>query len=196
MNWLLRTTHTGWAALSILAGGVLAGLVRGATASVPSLTQATLAPVPVVAALALIPVVAMAWVWSGVPWQSVATSTRQTSPVLALAAAAVVIVYGVGAGIFGGVAATWENMRDAAGLLGIAVIGAHVLGERGLVLAPIAYLVAAFMLGRPPGRPGASPWAWILNDGGDLPSAAIATTLAAIALCLLPRLPQRRIREG
>lgn len=196
MSWLLIATRTWWGAGIALIGGMLAGLLRGDTAPVPSLTQGTLTPVPALAVIALAPAFIVLWCWSGLPWSSTACSARPSFLVLAPAMLTCHVVFILSSGVLGGVGAALESGRNAAGLTGLALLGGRFFGDRGGALVPICYLLAAFLAGRPAASTTAYPWAWILDDAGNALALAIAVTVALFGLCTLPGLPASSIRSG
>ncbi len=182
--------------VAAMLGGVVAGLLRGATAPVPSLTQGALAPVPVVAVIALVPTVGVIWGWSGLPWQGLASAARPALLLMCPLLLASPLAFIAGAAVTGGMGSVLENGRNAIGLLGLSVIGARLLGERGAVLAPVGYLLAAFMVGRPTGIASAHRWAWILSDGGNALSLGIALALLTFGMTAVPTLARSLLRRG
>ena len=89
-----------------------------------------------------------------------------------------------------------ENGRNAVGLVGLSLLGARWLGERGAVLLPISYLFGAFLLGRTGGSPVPSWWAWVLFDGGSSVALGCAAILGLLGLSALPRLGVGNLRQG
>lgn len=196
MRWLLRATYVvAGAALSSVAG-LVAGAARGESAAMPSLSLGGLAPVPVVSVLALVPVFCIMGGWSNVGWHALAQATRAplllATPVLVAGPA----TYTLTSAVLGGTGALLENGRDCLGLLGLALIGARLLGDRGAVLAPTAFLLAAFLFGRVPGASTPSWWAWVLADGASVWALAVAALLVVLGLVLLPRIPVSDLRRG
>jgi hypothetical protein len=195
VTWMVRAARLGSTAALSLVIGVVAGLLRGEQAPVPSLTQGSAAPVPVVAVLALLPVGAGLWSWSQLPRPALAVSVRTSRwhlVCLLVAPAA----FALASGVAGGTGALMENARNTFGLLGLGLVGMRLLGERGGVLVPAGYLLAAFLIGRPAGGAGPAVWAWVLHDGGDATALVLASALAATGLAMSEGLPRSSIRRG
>lgn len=194
--WLVGATRLMAVLIAAAPAGLVAGLMRGRTAPMPSLSLGTLAPVPVVAVVALIPAIAVVWGWSNLGWDTIAAASRPTAahvvPVLAIGLAS----FGAGAWLVGGAGSMVENGRNALGLLGLSLLGTRLLGERGAVLAPIAFLFSAFFFGRAAGNPVPHWWAWILADGGSAPALVCALTLTALGAAVLPGIAMGNLRRG
>jgi hypothetical protein len=191
VTWFASATRAPSVLIAMICVGLLAGLMRGQTASVPSLTQGSLAPVPVVAVLSLAASVAMFWGWSGLAWSSMAAAGRSPAGLLLLMYLLAPITLGLASYAFGGQGAVAENLRNAFGLAGLAVLGSSTFRGAGAIAVPIAYLLVAFMAGRPSGGRDPYVWAWILHDGGSVTALALSACLAALGAALVPSLPAR-----
>lgn len=194
VSWLLRALHA--PQLFILAGavGLLAGVLRGAQAPVPSLTLGGLAAVPVVAVLALISPLLVVNAWLALPQAPLTLSPRATlwgSTFLLVVCGG----FAVASAVFGHIGALIENCRNVFGLLGLVLLGARFGGQRGSIALPIGYLILAFMLGRTSGSTS-YPWAWILRDGGDLTAFLWATVLAVAGGWAFHGLPKAAVVRG
>ena len=195
MRWVAGAASLGPSTSVAFVVGLLAGAMRGRRAPVPSLGQGVVVPVPVVAVLALLPVAAALWSWSRIPLPALAVSVRHPAGhVVCLLAAPV--AFALGAGSTGGAGGLAENSRNALGLLGLGIVGMRILGERGGVVAPAAFLMAAFLAGRAAGAPSPAVWAWVLHDGGDAVSMGVASALGVARLALGGGLPRALVRRG
>lgn len=177
-------------------GGLVAGLLRGATAAMPSLTQGQLAPVPVVAVIALIPSVVLAWGWSLLPLKALAGAVRAVWALLLASVLVSCAVFSVAALLTGGPGSMLESGRNAVGLMGLGLLGQRLWGERGAVMLPVGYLIAAFAVGRPTGGPTASWWAWVLVDGSGGPALGMALVCFATGVAVTPSLPRVAVVAG
>lgn len=196
MRWLAHATRVPTMLAIGLLAGAIAGLARGATAPMPSLTLGTLAPVPVVAVMALVPAIGVLWGGSGMRWEAMASSARPIAIVVGPILATCLASFILAAWVLGDLGSLLENTRNAVGLLGLTLLGARFRGERGAVLLPIAFLFAAFLFGRRAGSPEPSWWAWILFDGGSAPAGACACVLALAGALVLPGIPAATLRQG
>lgn len=183
-------------AIAVLLGGVVAGALRGSTAPVPSLAQGALAPVPVAAVIALLPMVALRWSWEGIPLPMLATGGSRSVVILMGTYVALPSLYAAAALPGGELGGLLESLRNANGLLGLALIGSVAAGEAGFLLAPIAFLLAAFLAGRPAGSATPSRWAWPLADGGDALALGCGVGLGIIGLLLTTAFPRTQLRHG
>ncbi|MBO9521083.1 MAG: hypothetical protein J7518_06050 [Nocardioidaceae bacterium] len=179
-----------------LATGVLSGLLRGATAPVPSLSLGAVSPVPVVAVIALVPAIAVTWGWSGLGWEATAAAARSTWLLVAPLLVTNLAAFALGSWLVGGSGSLLESGRNACGLLGLALLGCLALGERGAVAVPTGYLLAAFLLGRGSGRSEPWWWAWVLSDGGSVVAGGSAIALLLGGVLVLPRIPVAVLRRG
>lgn len=196
MNWLLGATKA-WAVIgACVFGGGLAGLLSDATAAMPSLTQGQLAPVPVVAVVGLLPAVMLAWGWSLLPLRALAGAVRTVSVILLVMVMTCCAVFSAAALVTGGSGAMLESGRNAVGLMGLALLGQRAWGERGAVTVPVAYLIAAFAVGRPSGGPTPSWWAWVLLDSSSGTAFIVAGACLLFGLMMTPRLPRVAVVRG
>lgn len=196
MTWSMKAARFWWAASVSLAAGVLCGIFRGESAPVPSLTQGDLAPVPVVAVLALIPATAVLWGWQGMPVDSLAAAVRWSFPLLAAPLVVAVAAVALGSFLTGGAGSAVEATRNACGITALAILGARAAGQQGATLVPISYLLAAFLLGRPGGSPSPYPWAWVLSDGGNVMAATITACLVVLAAVAIPGMAAAAVARG
>lgn len=188
MTWLMRAAQLLRVAPAMIALGLVAGLLRGDRASVPSLSQGALVPVPVVAVIALVPATVAVWSWSQVPRAALLTSSRGTvwsRLVLCVAPT----LFGAASGVTGGGAALLENARNGFGLLAIGLVGARLLGERAALFAPVVFLLACLLAGRGPGS-GPYAWAWIIQDGGSVVAGLQAGALTLAGWVVAGGLPR------
>ncbi|GAB3653307.1 hypothetical protein GCM10027591_09940 [Zhihengliuella somnathii] len=193
MNWLFRTT--GAPALAVLLGsGVLLPLLRGHYAPMPSLVSGSLAPVPVIAVLALLPAEAVMTGIDGLPAAQAASASRSLVPYRLLLVAGALALLGLLGLVISGFSAALESVRNSAGLIGLALLGAWWRTGLTALAVPGAYLLAAFLAGGSAGH--ASAWAWILRDSGDPTALFAAGSLLAAGLLVLPRLPQRTLQAS
>ncbi len=196
MTLLMRVTFVAAASLTSGLAGLLAGAMRGESAAMPSLSLGTLAPVPVVSVIAMVPVIGAFGGWSNIGWHAIANATRAPRLLAAPVLVGSLGAYSLGSAVFGGVASTMENGRNSLGLLGLVLIGARVLGERGAVLLPVSFLFASFLFGRVPGHPSPSWWAWVLADGASAWALGMATLLGALGLLVAPQIAVSNLRRG
>jgi hypothetical protein len=196
VRWFVTATLGLWVLVASAVVGLLAGALRGQTASMPSLTHADLAPVPVVAVLALAPALATIWGWSGVPWTSTASAVRRPAPLLVRGYVLAPAAYALASLPLGGTGAVVEDARNALGLGGASVLAAGVAGERGAVAAPVAMVLTCFLLGRPSSGSAPYPWAWVIQDGWSVIGLVCALTLWLGGLLAISALPRRLAMRG
>lgn len=190
MTWLLQALRAREVILVSLVAGALAALLRGQHAPVPSITGGGLAPVPLVAVLALLPVVASLRLLEGLPAHQAATAVRSVRSFWTLGVVLVVTVTAAAAGALAGREAAYEVARNAAGLSGIAILAWRLVGRGSAVGAALAYLVLAFLFGATGSVAEAQVWAWVLRSSDDLASWLCATLLLASGLAALRTAPQ------
>lgn len=196
MPWFITATRW-WVVLAVcILTGLVAGLWQGATASMPNLSRGALTPVPVVAVVGLAPSVMLTWSWSRLPLESLAGVVRPMQVVLVAMVVVSCATYTLSAWSTGGTGAALEALRNACGLMGLALLGRFTWGERGAVLLPVGYLLAAFAVGRPGGGLTPSWWAWILTEGAYAPGLVLAAALLAAGLAVTPALPGATARAA
>lgn len=196
MTWLLQATRVPSVALAAGLAGLVAGLARGETAPMPSLSLGMLAPVPVVAVLGLVPAIAVVWGWSNLGWAATSATARPVGVLVGPVIATVLVLFVAGAWVLGGMGSAIENGRNAVGLLGLSLLGARLYGERGAAMLPITYLFVAFLFGRTPGNPAPSWWAWILSEGGSGIALGFALALAIVGTASIPSTAAASMRRG
>jgi hypothetical protein len=195
MRWLLRAIRPGEVALTTLIGGVLSGLLTGRDAPVPSLTAGAMSPAPVVAMLALVPLIAVLRSLDSPPATLVALSTRPIGLYRATTTVALGLITCAGAFAVAGPSASLEVVRNLSGLFGLAIIGWTTLGRGAALALPIVYILASYLFGRT-GPSTVAWWAWIIRDPHDATAATLAATLAVLGLSVLTTLPRSDIRRA
>ena len=196
VTWLLNGTKLPNVILAAGLAGLVAGLVRGQTAPMPSLSLGTLAPIPVVAVVALVPAIAVVWGWSNLGWLAAAATSRSVVVLVGPVVTGALVPFICAAWVSGGVGSALENGRNAVGLLGLSLVGVRLLGERGAAMFPISYLFLSFLFGRTPGDPAPRWWAWILSEGGSGMALIFATALVVAGAMAVPGIPIAAVRRG
>lgn len=85
-----------------------------------------------------------------------------------------------------------DAIRNAFGLVGLALIGRWVIGSDGAALLPVGYVVMTAFFGGS-SRDGGPLWAWMVRPGVDAAAFSIAVGLFAVG-CIVVLIGARRSR--
>lgn len=184
----LRTRQTGIAILTIAAVGVFIVIAHGWLFQPSELGRGDLALIPVALLFPLISASVIA-IATDSPIGELELTMDRSLP--RLRSTHLAILAGVGVPSALGVAAAWDHadaefvvLRNLAGLIGIALLSAWLIGGRLSWIPPLVFAMLSVVMGR--GSAGeAASWAWTVLPGRDETALLTTTGLLIVGAGLL-----------